>query len=211
MRVVVLLGASGLVGSVVLRRLIAADHVSRVVAPTRTPLRANPKVTNLVVPDLLELLEMDVWRSVDAVICVLGTTRHAAGSEGAFRRIDRDLTVALAKKAREMGVPAFGYVSSLGADPQSRFLYTRTKGEVEQALSGVGFPSLTIIRPSLISGDRPQSRLYERAAIGLLNLLSPLLPASLRPNRAESIASALVDRALNPRPGQTVIRSQDLD
>ena len=210
MKVGGLLGASGMVGSLALRQLIAEENVQRVIAPTRTPLRANPKVVNPVLPNLLVLLEMDIWTSVDAVICTLGTTRQKAGSDEAFRRIDRDLPLALARKAREMGVPAFGYVSSLGADPKSLFLYSRTKGEVEQALSGMNFPSLTIIRPSLISGDRQQSRFMERAATGFLNVLSPLLPARVRPNRADIIASALVDRAVNPRAGQTAIRSKDL-
>lgn len=211
MKVVMLLGGSGLVGSLVLRQLIAADTVGRVVAPTRSPLRENPKMVNLVMPSLLELLEMDVWSPVEAVICTLGTTRQVAGSDGAFRRIDHDLPLALAGKAREAGIPTFGYVSSLGADPHSRFLYTRTKGEVEHALTAMKFPSLTIVRPSFIRGDRQQSRMGERVATGLLNLLSPVLPASVRPNRAESIASALVGRALHPRTGHTVIRSQDLD
>jgi uncharacterized protein YbjT (DUF2867 family) len=211
MKAVMLLGASGLVGSFILRQLFAADNVGRVIAPTRTPLQGNTKAANPVVPDLLDLLEMDVWTPVDAVICVLGTTRQAAGSDEAFRRIDRDLPLKLARKARDMGVPVFGYVSSLGADPRSRFLYARTKGEVELGLNEMKFPSLTIIRPSLISGDRPQSRLRERATLGLLHILAPLLPTSVRPNRAESIASTLVNRALNPRAGHTVIRSQDLD
>lgn len=210
MSVVLLLGASGLVGSIVLRQLIAEVSVHRVIAPTRNPVRADPKVGSLVISDLFTLAEMDIWSSVDAVICTLGTTRSKAGSDKEFQRIDRDLPLALARKARDMGVPAFGYVSSLGADSHSRFLYTRTKGEVEEALWEMNFPSLTIVRPSLISGHRPQTRIVERAATGVLNVLSPLLPRSVRPNRADLIASVLVERALHPRAGETVIRSKDL-
>lgn len=206
-----LLGGTGLVGSAVLRRLVAMEAVRLVVAPSRSPLRADAKVKNIVVEDLLSLTEIEAtWQHLDAVICAIGTTRRKAGSDAAFRHADLEIPIGIAQKAVEADVPTFAYVSSMGADPRSPFLYTRTKGEAEAALRSLGFRSLTIVRPSLITGERLEVRPLERLAETTLRILRPLLPQSVRPNSAESIACELVEHILQPRAGQTTIRARDL-
>lgn len=208
---VMLLGATGLVGSATLRLLLASDAVDTVIAPGRKALSAHPKLVNVVVGDLLALADMpEPWRGVDAVVCALGTTRKKAGSDAAFRHVDLDIPVALARTALAAGVPAFSYVSSIGADANSSLLYTRTKGEAEVALAAVGFRSLTIVRPGFIAGPRAEKRPVEAAVTLLLRFFGPLLPLSMRASSSESIACALVDHALHPRAGTTWIRAQDL-
>lgn len=208
---VMLLGATGLVGAATLRLLVAADEVSTIVAPSRAALGDHDKVINLVTSDLLAIRDREeAWRDLDSVICAIGTTRKKAGSDWAFRETDFGIPVALAQRAAESGVPAFLYISSLGAASNSRFLYTRTKGEVEVALGRLGFPSLTIVRPSLITGPRVENRLLEDTASLAFRILRPVIPLGLRPNSAESIASVLRDHALRPRAGLTIISSKDL-
>lgn len=206
-----LLGATGLVGATTLRRLLANDAVDQVVAPTRSALKRHEKLQNPVEADLLDLRRRhEVWQELDAVICALGTTRKKAGSDEAFRTIDRDLPLALARQAKESAVPAFLYVSSVGADPSSRFLYPRTKGEMELGLEQLAFSSLAILRPSFIMGDRQESRAFEKLALHALEFFEPIIPAIYKPNSAESIAAVLEAKALAPVSGHAVIDSKEI-
>ena len=86
--------------------------------------------------------------------CCLGTTLKVAGSPDAFRAVDLDAVLAFAKAAQAAGVQRLAVVSALGADASARGLYNRTKGEMEQALRGMGFARLVIARPSLLTGQR---------------------------------------------------------
>lgn len=155
------LGATGLVGSHVLKLALADDRVDRVIAPTRRPLPAHTKLLNPIV-DLGKGLPEADWWTVDGVICAIGTTRKTAGSDEAFRAVDFDIPLAVAKKTRENGAGSFALNSSIGANATSRLLYTRTKGELENALRGLGFPSLTILRPGVLGGKRGEFRLGEK-------------------------------------------------
>lgn len=94
----------------------------------------------------------------DAVICALGTTMHRAGSEEAFRAVDYDLVLSLAKAAREAEVANFVLVSSVGADAHGKAFYLRVKGEIEAAVTKLRFRRLDILRPGLLRGRRGQER-----------------------------------------------------
>jgi uncharacterized protein YbjT (DUF2867 family) len=204
-----LVGSTGLVGQQVLGLALADPRVAEVVALVRRPLRDHPKLRAPVVD--FERLPQDAgWWHAGAVICTLGTTMRVAGSQGAFRRVDKDYPLAVARLARQHGTPAFVLNSSMGADPSSRFFYTRVKGEVEQELSSLGFRSLTILRPGLIGGQRRERRPAEMAGGLVLGLLGPVLPRRLRINPAARIASAMVDAAVAAVAGQRIIESADL-
>lgn len=204
-----LVGASGLVGSHVLQRALADDRVSAVVAPTRRPLPGHPKLEAPVTG--FDNLPADAsWWHADAVICTLGTTMKQAGSKEVFRRVDHDYPLAVARLARQQGTPTYVLNSAVGADASSRWFYNRVKGELEQDLAGCGFASLTFVRPGLISGTRTEFRTGERAAEFTLKLLGPVLPRSLRVNPADNIARALLEAALAAQPGVRVVRSDTL-
>ena len=203
-------GASGLVGKLVLPRLLAAPQVARVVAPTRRPLGIDhPRLSNPVV-DFDALPEDADWWAVDAVVCTLGTTIADAGSQAAFIRVDHDYPLQVARLARRHGAKAYALNSAMGADARSSIFYNRVKGELEDALATLGYPSLALVRPGLIDGERSQSRPGERAALAASRLLRPLLPMKWRPSRADRIAQALVDAALDPPPGRSVIEAGQL-
>ena len=202
---VLLLGATGLVGSQVLDRLLAAPQVARVTAPTRRPLTNDgARLLNPVV-DFDDLPAAAPWWAADALICCLGTTRKQAGSLDAFVRIDRDLVLASAALARAAGTPCLAFNSATGADSASLFAYNRTKGQAEAGLRGQGWPSLTLVRPGLIGGQRAQRRPGEHAAGVLLQALGPVLPRAWRINPAPHIAAALVQAALTAPAGEQVI------
>jgi len=201
-------GASGLVGQQVLRQALANPAVSRLIAPTRKPLAAAAKLDNPIVD--FERLPADApWWNVDAVICTLGTTMAQAGSEAAFRRVDHDYPLAVARLARSAGASAFVLNSALGAAADSRVFYNRVKGEVEAAIMALGYPSLTLVRPSLLDGGpRPDSRPGERLGLFFAKMLRPLIPARYRAVATDAVARALLAAALAQAPGVQVIESE---
>lgn len=206
---VLLAGATGLVGDATLQRALGSARVHQVVAPTRRPLPPHPKLMNPVVDFDALPADADWWR-VDAVACALGTTIRDAGSKEAFRRVDHDYPLAIARHAHAHGAEAFALVSAMGADAASRIFYSRTKGEVEEALEGIGFASLSLLRPGLLGGDRKQHRSGERLALRVMGALDGVLPARYRIVPAQRVAEALLRAALDAPPGRHVIPSEHL-
>jgi uncharacterized protein YbjT (DUF2867 family) len=175
--------------------------VTQVIAPTRKPLPPNSKLSNPVSAQLQLLLPEVIAWGVDAVICALGTTIGKAGSKDAFRQVDYVLPLASARLAHQQGAETFALVSAIGASVSSSFLYPKTKGEVERDIKLVGFRSLTILRPSIIGGNREDSRFAEGVALALSRILAPILPKKFHVNPAAKIAGALVDSIVAPEPG----------
>ncbi|MBL8256327.1 uncharacterized protein YbjT (DUF2867 family) [Pseudoxanthomonas japonensis] len=204
-----LAGATGLVGEATLQRALASPRVRQVVAPTRRPLAPHPKLLNPVV-DFDALPADAVWWRADAVACALGTTIRDAGSQDAFRRVDHDYPLAIAHHAHAHGATTFALVSAMGADARSRIFYSRTKGEVEDALTGIGFASLSLLRPGLLGGERKQHRRGEGLALRVMAVLDTVLPARYRVVPAERVADALLQAALDAPPGRHVIPSEQL-
>lgn len=198
-------GATGLVGRLVLARLLESPQVARIVATTRRSLQmTHPRLHNPVV-DFEALPEDADWWAVDAVICTLGTTIADAGSQAAFRRVDHDYPLQVAQLARQHGARAYALNSAMGANARSSIFYNRVKGELEDALVALDYPSLALVRPGLIDGERTRPRAGEGRALAVSRVLRPLLPMKWRPSRALRIADALVDAALHPLPGRHVV------
>lgn len=203
------MGATGLVGSHVLRQALADARIELVVAPSRRALPEQSKLRSPLV-DYDHLPEHEAWWQADAVICTLGTTIKTAGSREAFRRVDHDYPLAVAQLARRHGTPTYALNSALGADASSSIFYNRVKGELERALAGVGFSSLTHVRPGLIGGERKEFRTGERLMEVALRALGPLVPPRYRINPAEVIARALLTAAIAAEPGVHVVGSEAL-
>src|SRR5262245_5114824 len=165
---ILIAGATGLVGGLALASALSDDRITQVVAPTRRPLPPHPRLNNPIVDFDSLPLQADWW-AVDGAVCALGTTRAAAGSVEAFRKIEGYI-VSVASALRAHGVKRFALTSSKGADPRSPFLYMRTKGEIEEEIIRLGFPSLTIARPGLIGGQRDTFRLAERVTEAVLGV-----------------------------------------
>jgi uncharacterized protein YbjT (DUF2867 family) len=198
---VLILGATGLVGRNALAQTLGEPAVTQVIAPTRKPLPKQDKLMNPVAPKLeLLLAEVSVWRP-DAVICATGTTIKKAGSKEAFRSVDHDLPLSFARLAHQAGTQNFALVSAIGASVESSFFYARVKGELERDVREIGFKSLTILRPSIIEGERDEARLAESLVLKLSHFLAPVLPKRFRVNPARRIAQALVDAVVNEKPG----------
>lgn len=203
-----LLGATGLVGSACLTLLLTDGGYARVRVLLRRPLLPRPE------SPLLETHQVDFARpetyaqltAVDHVYCAIGTTIKKARTQEAFRRVDLEIPLTVARLARDHGAGHFLLVSAIGADPRARTFYSRVKGELEEALRGLHYPSLTIIRPSLLLGQRAEWRTGER--IGALG--TPLIPARWKPVQAHRVAEALVAAGREDRPGIRYIENLEL-
>jgi uncharacterized protein YbjT (DUF2867 family) len=203
-------GASGLVGGFLLDALLENPVYQEVHSLGRRPLsKQHPKLVQHTV-DFSQLADTAL-PSADEAFCTLGTTIKKAGSQEAFRAVDYDAVLAFAQASRKAGARRFLVVTALGADARSRVFYNRVKGEVEEALKGVGFESLVILRPSLLLGERAESRPGEHAAIVLTKVIGPLLrPFSGRPIEARTVARAMLTLANDAPPGARVVPSGEL-
>lgn len=206
-RHVAVAGATGLVGHALVRRLCADPAVERVYAIARRPLEwSHPKLDMRVV----DFATLSSLPPLDEVYLALGTTIKAAGSQAAFRAVDYEANLAVARAARDAGALRLGLVSAVGANARSRVFYKRVKGELEEALKTLGFEALVVARPSLLRGDRAalgQSvRAGESRWARVDAVLRPLIPSGLRAIDATDVAAALAQRV--PRAaGHEVLKS----
>ena len=213
-RVALLAGATGLVGQAVLAALLTDKRCAAVHCVGRRALTLqHPKLFSHVV-DFATLSAPSSIDHVDDVFIALGTTLKVAGSQAAFRALDFDAIVALARVGKDLGATKLAVVSALGADPSSRVFYSRVKGEMEQALSQLAYPVLVIARPSLLSGDRDAlaqaARPAEKLGLLAMKLLQPLIPANYRPVPATQVARALLSAVLRTEHGTRVLNSGEM-
>lgn len=207
---ILILGATGQVGGELLKLALADPRVDRVTAPTRRPLEPQPRLLNPII-DFGNLPETAEWWRADIALCALGTTLRQAGSRAAFYRVDHDAVSDSAQRLRAAGTPVLGLVSSLGADPTSRIFYLRVKGETERDLVTLAFPSLVLIRPSLlIGGPRADGRPLEAAGLFLGKWVSGLLPRRYHAVRTQAVAQALYEACADPKTGVHIIDSASI-
>ena len=209
-RTVLLAGASGLVGRDILNGLLADPTVAAVHTLGRRALPLqHPKLTQQVV----DFSALPPLPAVREVYLALGTTIKVAGSQAAFRAIDFEANLAVARAARSSGAIKAGVVSAMGADAGSRIFYNRTKGELEDALDKLGFATLVIARPSFLAGDRESLgqplRGGEKLALNLSNWLAPLIPGNLKSIPAKAVADALL-RTVPVATGRKLLLSGEM-
>jgi uncharacterized protein YbjT (DUF2867 family) len=212
-RSALVVGASGLVGSHLLRLLLEDDTYSCIVVLTRKSLDfEHPKLVERVVNfDQLDQ-HQDLMKAED-VFCCLGTTIKAAGSQEAFRKVDFTYVVQIAALSQKNGARQFLLISSLGADIHSRIFYNRVKGEMEAAVKKIPLAAARIFRPSLLLGHRRESRFAETAGIFLVKTFSVLLFGSLRRYRgihAQTVAKAMLGAAEQPLEGFQIYESETI-
>jgi uncharacterized protein YbjT (DUF2867 family) len=190
---VLIAGASGLVGRSLLAQLLDEDQatVHALLRREVADLPASPRL----VRHVIDFAHPGTLPHADELYIALGTTIKAAGSKTAFRAVDLDAVVNVARAARAAGVERCAVVSALGASAQSKVLYNRVKGEMERALQELRFERLVIARPSLLAGTREAlgqaTRLGERLALTLLQPVARLVPMSVRPIDAAVVARAM--------------------
>ena len=212
-----LLGATGLIGGYVLDFLKNDSAFDEVRVVVRRPLKTdNPKVKVVVIDFEDESQFKSAMEGSDVVFCALGTTqKKVKGDKKLYRKIDFDIPVNAAKHGIKYGCKQFLIVSSIGADSKKRGFYVKLKGEVEDALKAkvhatVGFDSLSIFRPSLLLGDRPDSRLAEGIGQFLGKILKFIMPNNTKPIEGENVAKAIVEVAKLNKKGAEVYNFEEM-
>jgi hypothetical protein len=206
----ILLGATGLTGSLLLRQAIENDNVDSIICYLRRSTGINSSKLKEVILSNEGFLELNQLDSADAVICCLGTTIKKACSKKAFKKVDVEIPIHFASLAIKAEIPKFVVQSSLGAGPNASGFYLQCKSELEKALMDMSFSSLSILRPSLLLGNRKEFRLGEKVGEFILALIKPFLFGPFKKYRAvkaDKVAKLMLHEALEGTSGVHVHES----
>lgn len=209
----VVAGATGLIGSFLVRELAGDADFTEVIALTRREKENTDKVRWQTVDYESDTQLKEAARNADVVFCCLGTTMKKAGSKNAFLKVDYEYVNNLAEAASVNAVRQFSVISAMGADEKSKIFYNHVKGRMEKSLSELNFDQLTIFRPSLLLGPREEDRTGEKIGIFFGKLFAPLLFGSLKkyhPIHAEDIARAMCREAKKSVPGKQVLTYREI-
>ena len=193
---VLVVGATGLVGSKLLELLVAEIAVTRIIVIGRTePVVKSPKV-EFHKFDFQNYNEIEnLFPGVYTVYCCVGTTIKKAGSKEHFREVDFVIAREFARLAHQANVISYMVISSLGADPNSSNFYLKTKGEMEVAVAAFKIPKIAFFRPSLLLGPRSESRPLEKVMKVFFAIFGPLMLGPLKkfkPIHADMVALAML-------------------
>ena len=178
----IVIGSTGLIGRKLLFEL--AKKGLKVIAITRTPINNFPENVSLLNINFDNFLEIGSFPSGDHIYICLGTTIKKAGSQSEFKKVDFDYCVSFAKKAREAGATKISLISSVGANSSSKNFYLRTKGEAEEEIKKIDFQNINIFRPSLLLGQRDESRILEKIGQSMSLFVNLFLIGPLRKYRS---------------------------
>ncbi|MEZ0541410.1 oxidoreductase [Fibrella arboris] len=208
LKTALVVGATGLIGDILTHRLVESTAYDRVQVLTRKPLTwQHPRLQE--VPFDFDHPNGLLVRA-DDIFCCLGTTIKKAGSKDAFRKVDYQYPLDIARLGLENGASQFAIVTAMGASSSSSIFYNQVKGDVERDLTALNYPTLLIFRPSLLLGDRGEKRLGERIGSGVMRLVAPLIPAKYKAIDAEKVANAMLAAMQQQRTGQHIFQSDEL-
>lgn len=208
----IILGATGLTGSLLLDKLISDKRYGKIKVFSRNHVsQKHPKIEEFLV-NLFELEKLSALFTADEVFCCVGSTQKKTPDEELYRLVDFGIPATAAKLCSKNGISTFVVISAMGANQDSRFFYNRTKGEMEGAVLEQQIPNTYIFRPSLISGYRQESRPFEYAWKKIMSLGDHLLLGKLRNYRSihpETIVNAMIYLANNEYKSQ-IIESNEI-
>jgi uncharacterized protein YbjT (DUF2867 family) len=208
---ILLIGATGLVGSEILRYALHDERIDKVkVFVRRSTEISHPKLEEHIV----DFEHLEDWRKDlkgDILFSALGTTLKQAGTREAQRVVDYDYQLRVAQAAKLNGVSNYVLVSAPGANTKSHFAYTKMKGELERDVMKLSFTKLSIIRPGLLKGPRAQKRFLEQNSGKVLSLL-PQIPGleAMRPVSGKLVAHSCMEVAFQNTPGQRILNPKDV-
>lgn len=210
MKTALLVGATGLTGNLLLDLLLNNKDYQKVIVYTRRTLGINHSKLEEKIIDFDKLNETV---QADDVYCCLGTTIKQAGSKPAFEKVDYEYPLKIAKLQKQASSKKFMLISAMGADASSIIFYSKIKGKLENELKQLGYESLSIFRPSFITGDRKEKRTGEKIGLVFMKLINPLLIGPLKKYKAVSalaIAKAMIHFASLNQVSNQIILSDEI-
>lgn len=202
-------GGSGLIGRQLLNQLAENDHYDGIKALLRKPLPTADKSDRIeeIVGDFEDMAQLLAGTCPTDIYCCLGTTIKTAGSKAAFEQVDLHYVEQLAQLGKQAGATNFIVISAIGANAQSPFFYNQVKGQMEEAVCSIGYAACHVIRPSILVGDRQESRPGEAFGIIAGKLVAPLLLGSLkkyRPDQDRDVAALMIRCATSGKTGNHI-------
>jgi len=206
-------GASGLIGSSLLDVLLQSSEYEDIVILLRKELPLKHKKLKQILVNFDELNNYAAEINGDVIFCCLGSTKKKTPDSAVYYKIDHDYPVQLGKIALANGIKQYHLISALGANAASSNFYIKMKGETEKDVTAIGLKCLHIYRPAILTGERKESRLAERIAIGLFKLIDPLLIGGLKKYRsipAKTVATAMYKQSLLNQEGVFIHPSEEI-
>lgn len=208
MKTAIVLGTTGLIGKKVTEHLLKNDTYSTVIILVRKPLNINhPKLKQHIFN--YDAIDNTLLKG-DDLFCCLGTTIKTAGSKEAFRKVDLDYVVNVAKVSKGNGINHFAVISAMGANKNSRVFYNQIKGEMEEAIKAIGFDSTYVIRPSLLLGNRKEFRFGELIGKFFMITLSFLIPKKYRAIYDVQVAISMIHFMSHTEHGYFIKENDEL-
>lgn len=201
MKTAILFGATGLIGSHMLRELVADPDYDEVLIVVRKSIATPSAKVKQLVADHKSISSVATQLKGDDLFLALGTTRAKVPDQGEYAAIDRDYPLEAARIAKANGARTVSIVTAVGANPESKLFYVRLKGEVERELTKIGFEQTHIFQPSMLLGDRKEHRTLEGALMKSWSVVDRVLTGSLRRYRGidgADVAKAMVRAAKGP-------------
>lgn len=200
MKTALILGSTGLIGSLLFDKLLNHSSYSKVITIVRKPQQFNhPKLVEIIT-DFNSEVNLDEIEKIDSIFSCLGTTRKKTPDLDAYHKIEVDIPNQFAKLGNQKGLTKFHYISAVGANVNSSNFYLKMKGEAEKTLENTGIKQLFLYRPSLLIGNRTEYRLTENISAKIFPLINFFLRGNLSKYKsieAEKIAQSLIDNDLN--------------
>jgi uncharacterized protein YbjT (DUF2867 family) len=190
--------------------LLENGRYAKIIAISRKPLElTHPKLENVVL-DFAYLKQHSQALRCDDIFCCLGTTIKKVKTKEAFRKVDFDYPLELARIGKEQGAEKFLLVSALGANKNSSLFYNQVKGEVEDAIAKIEIPALHVFRPSLLIGPRLELRGGEEAAKWVYKIFGFVIPAKYMAIESIKVAGAMISFAQDKGKGVFIHESKEL-
>lgn len=207
-------GATGLIGSQLLSLLIESTDYQNIIIFTRKKIGIESQKVQIILDEFNAIKKHKNNLKADHVFCCLGTTRKKTPNKKEYYKIDHDYPLIAAAIAVENNCKHFHLVSSIGANKESPFFYTKTKGKLENDISFLPFESINIYRPSLLLGQRREKRSAEDISAKILHILNPALIGPLKKYKgikAFTVAKAMYNQSLNNSKGINIFLPEELN
>lgn len=209
----IILGASGLTGGLLLDQLINDERYKSIKLFSRSKIEDLPNKVTQYIGDLLEIEQFKNDFTGDHVFCCIGTTKAKTPDKDLYKKIDYGIPVSAAKLAKANGIETFLVISALGADANSSVFYNKTKGEMERDVLKQNIKKTFIFQPSLIGGDREESRTLEAIGKAVFKVIQPLFFGKLKKYKItdpEKMAQAMINLANSENHAEVIITSTDI-
>ncbi|MFD2541477.1 NAD(P)H-binding protein [Lacinutrix gracilariae] len=209
----IILGATGLTGSILLQKLLEDDRYQSIKLFSRSKIEGLPSKVTQYIGDLLKLEDFKAKFIADEVYCCIGTTAKKTPDKTQYKKIDYGIPVTAAKLAKANNIDTFLVISAMGANKNSTVFYNKTKGEMEQDVLQYNIKNTFILRPSLIGGNRKESRILEKIALAVFKIIQPLFIGKLKQYKIiepNDIAQAMLHLANSASHAEVILTSNDI-